>query len=116
MIDNEKKGFGIFPKILISSLLVPIAAILGTLYIISTGQAERTENLENKIQLTSQIIEKDIERWSEMNKKVLLENREDPDIRSLQEFRQKPILTAIKATYEWLFFKRRWNKKTFPRR
>jgi len=38
-----------------------------------------------------------------MNQKVLLENRVDQDIRSLEEFRQKPILTSIKNTYEWLF-------------
>jgi len=100
---NEKKGFGIFLKILFSSLLVPILAILGTSYIIYNAQIERTENLETTFQLQSKIIETDVKRWSEMNKKVLLDNREDEDIRSLQEFRQKPILNSIKNTYEWLF-------------
>jgi len=75
MVDAEdKKGFGIFFKILMSSLLIPIIAIIGTAYIIYNGQIEREENLETTLRLQSEIIEKDIERWSEMNKKVLLEN------------------------------------------
>ena len=101
--DSGRTGLGIFHKILFSSLLIPIAAILGTLYLIYDKQIERQENLETTLQLQAEIIEKDVERWSEMNKKVLLQNREDPNIRSLVEFRQKPILDAIKNTYEWLF-------------
>lgn len=102
-MSDEKRGFSIFYKMLLSSLCVPIAAILGTLYIIYDGQIERAVNLESTLQLQSDIIAKDIERWSEMNKKILLQNRLDQDITSLQESRQKPILDNIKATYEWLF-------------
>lgn len=103
MSGSKKLSLNIFHKILFGYLLIPVLPLLGILYLINTGQAERIENTENQLKYHALSVSNDISRWAEMNLKVLKQNSLSKDIRSMTTIKQKPILENIQNTFDWSY-------------
>ncbi|RVU85779.1 HAMP domain-containing protein [Leucothrix sargassi] len=99
------KGFvlKIFHKVLLGNLLVVLVPLAGLAFLIDRAQNDQLETIENELRLEASSIERDIDRWAEMNRRMLTQNSLNADITSMETSRQTPILENILNTYEWVF-------------
>ncbi|MBE2294561.1 MAG: cache and HAMP domain-containing protein [Phycisphaerales bacterium] len=78
---------------------------LGGLSYIGGYQLEQDwrQNTNQNLKLTASALASKVNGWIGMNRHVLRENAQLPDILSMDGARQKPVLKAIQNTYEWAY-------------
>lgn len=105
-MNNEKAGFslGIFPRILLTMMVVALIPLAGLLYI-SGYQLQRDWrlNVNQNLKLTAEGLAARADGWTEMNLRALRENAALPDVMSMDGTRQRPVLKAVQAGYEWAY-------------
>jgi methyl-accepting chemotaxis protein len=97
-------GMTLFPKILLSILLVTLVPLAGLLYqSIFQFQAELERRVNQDLKTTSEVLAAKINGWTDMSVRLLKQNSALAEIRSYNEAQQRPILTSILDTYEWTY-------------
>ena len=103
---EEKSGFSlkIFHKILLTMIVVALIPLGGLSYI-GGYQLEQDwrQNANQSLKLTADALANKVNGWITMNQRALRENAQLPDILSMNEARQKPVLKAIQNTYDWAY-------------
>ena len=96
--------FGIFPRLLAILLLVSLIPLVAVWYINHTTTMARLDQQVNQgMRLVLRDLSGYVDSWVEMNYRMLLQNAELPEIRSMQGDRQDPILTTITDQYPWAY-------------
>lgn len=102
---NERKlSIKIFPKLLLTLLLISAIPLAGLWYL-STFKAQETlkANLDTSLSRATATVAADVNGWIEMNLRALQQNAALADMASMDPERQLPILNAIDAAYEWTY-------------
>lgn len=96
--------FGIFPRLLAILLLVSLIPLLAVWYIDYSATTARVDQQVNQdMRLSLRRLTGYIDSWVEMNNRMLLQNAEIPEIRSMEAPRQDPILATITDKYPWAY-------------
>jgi len=96
--------FGIFPRLLAILLLVSLIPLLAVWYIDYAATTARVNQQVNQgMRLVLRELSGYVDSWVEMNNRMLLQNAEIPEIRSMQADRQDPILATITDRYPWAY-------------
>ena len=99
-----KISFSIFHRLLLALLAVSLVPLV-LLWAVGSAQVRKdvAANIANRLLSTSSTISNAIVNWDDTNVRVLRTAAAIEDIRSMVPERQKPILHAFGATYEWAF-------------
>lgn len=101
--NKQRVGFGIFQQIFLVVLFVSFIPLFGLFYNNWQAQESLQANASTQLQLASQAVEKDLERWINSNILSVQQNALSPAITSLDPTLQTPILNTIHKTYPWNF-------------
>lgn len=99
-----KNQFSILHRILIMLLivaLVPLASVWLLTY--QTSSELASEKVDQELTALNNNLTTHVDDWVEMNQRMLLQNSALQDIRSMQGFRQTPVLEAISKIYDWVY-------------
>lgn len=102
---NESTGyFGIFFKLSLVMVLVTTIP-LAVVWYISHAASEQaiTQDVDNRLSSTANQLRSYVESWIDMNIRVMRQNAEMPNMKSMDGMRQKKALEAIAQTYEWIY-------------
>ncbi len=105
MADN-KTGFSftIFPKLLITMIIVALIPLGGLWYISSFKSKEDwMTNIALNLSKTGDALANRVNGWVEMNLRALQQNAALEDVISMDADRQNPVLRAVSDTYEWIY-------------
>ena len=101
---GEKKGLTIFPKLLLTMLLVALIPLAGLWYINSYQvQDDWKRNLDESLRKTSNGLAAQVNDWIDLNVRVLEQNAALEGIKSMDAERQNPILKSIDEVYNWTY-------------
>lgn len=101
--DKLKSRFGILPKLLIVLVLVSLLPLLVVWYLnYQTMMQQATLSARERLEAMAEVFVGRANVWMDMNVRMLRENAAEPDIRSMDPERQKPILRIISAEYPWI--------------
>ncbi len=102
MTKEARVRFGIFHKTLITMVFVSIIPLGIIWYINYQSTAMRiTQNINHSFQQTSNNLVGYVDNWVDMNYRMLFQNAELADIRSMEMDRQTPIMESIAKEYDW---------------
>lgn len=102
MVKTKKIRFGIFPKTLLTMVIVAITPLIAIWYVNYLNTSERI-TLAVDQQFTEGLghLTHHVDSWVDMNRRMLQQNAKLPDIQSMQATRQNPILKLITGEYDW---------------
>ncbi len=102
MEKENKIRFGIFPKVLLTMVIVAIAPLV-TIWYVNYANTNQQINLAVSQQFTEGLdhLTHHVDSWVDMNRRMLQENSKLPDIRAMEATRQNPILKLITEAYDW---------------
>ena len=101
---SRKKGLKIFPKLLITMLLVALIPLGGLWYINSLqAQADWKTNLDESLRNTSDGLAAQVNDWVGLNLRGLRQNAGLKDVMSMSPARQNPVLRSVDEVYEWTY-------------
>ena len=101
---TTKMGFTIFPKILLTILLVTAIPLAGLWYINNYKLAEDVaSNVEQSLSKEAEVLLNYVDTWTDSNLKVLEQMGRLPDIQSMKEPLQNPVLASITDTYDYIY-------------
>ena len=93
---GAKKGLKIFPKLLVTMLLVALIPLAGLWYINSYQvQDDWKRNLDESLRKTSEGLAAKVNDWIDLNVRVLQQNSALEGIISMDAENQNPILKSI---------------------
>ena len=100
-----KTKFGIFPRLLLTMILVAIVPLGANWWINYQASLERLSNqVEQQLSAQADGLATYVDTWMEMNLKLLRQNASLDDMISMDPAKQLPILRAIVKEYDkWLF-------------
>ena len=99
-----KVRFGIFPRLLAIFLIVSLIPLLAVWYINYTTTTARLDQQVNQgMRLVLRELSGYVDSWVDMNYRMLLQNAELPEIRTMQGDRQDPVLKTITDRYPWAY-------------
>lgn len=100
----HKTSFSIFHRLLLALLVVSLVPLV-LLWAVGSAQVRNdvAANISHRLLSTSASISNAIVNWDDTNVRVLRSAAAIEDIRSMVPERQKPILHAFGANYEWAF-------------
>lgn len=97
-------SLSIFPKMLISMLIIALLPVAGLWYLFYSDTLERTTHELNKnLGQTSKILAGKVNSWIDINIRSSQQIARMPDIISMDPKRQYPLLKATDDTYEWSY-------------
>ncbi len=104
MSKIEKKKVGIFPKLLFVMIIVATLP-LALIWYASSQSTEHlvTEQVNQRLSQTASALSSFIGGWVDMNVRMLKQNSAAPDMASMQNNQQVPILKQITREYDWIY-------------
>lgn len=102
--DDGAKGFTILYQILFGMLMISIIP-LGGLWYISIEKARQDWELQvyDSMVRDARALSNSVDEWTNMNLRLLQQNSQTPEMKSMVADAQNPVLTAITNTYEWVY-------------
>lgn len=97
-----KSRIKIFPKILISFLVVPLITIAGLFYVISSQEEERKATVERELILEANILTNQVDDWVDKNLRLSRYLVNIDAFQSMAPDAQKPLLEKAKRLTEWM--------------
>ena len=102
MSESKKIRFGIFHKLLLTMVLVAVAPLAATWY---SNYLSSTKSLDHSIRFQLQqglgYLTNHVDGWVDMNRRMLRQNANLPDMISMEAERQNPLMTLIAQEYSW---------------
>ena len=102
MSASHKIRFGIFHKVLLTMVLVAIAPLAATWY---SNYLNSSRSLDNSIRFQLQqglgYLTHHVDSWVDMNRRMLHQNANLPDMVSMDATRQNPLMMLIAKEYGW---------------
>lgn len=103
-MKKERIGFGITYRITLSMIAVAIIPLTVIWLFYYQDTAERlTNNANERLSLISDHLTSAVDGWVDMNRRMLLQNAQTADIRSMEAERQNAILRSISEQYPWTY-------------
>jgi methyl-accepting chemotaxis protein len=101
--QKPKLRFGIFHKLLLVLVLASTLPIIVVWYAnYRTTTTLITRNVHQRLESVADTLVTQVNDLMEMNYHMLRENAADPNIRSMDPIKQRPILQQIKKEYPWI--------------
>lgn len=100
---KERKTIGIFPRILLTMLIVTLIPLAGLWFINAKALQDWQNNLQLRMAQTSATLASQVDNWLDKNLRALKNNALLPDITSMETDRHTPVLKAMLKTYEWSY-------------
>ena len=96
--------FGIFPKLLMTMIVVAVIPLGAVWYLNHLASLNRlNHDIDQRLSAQSDAIVRSVDDWVEMNLKVLRQTAALDDIAAMDARRQKPILRSITNEYQWTY-------------
>ncbi len=103
-MSEKKSGVKIFPKLLITMLLISAIPLAGLWYISAfTGQKILKENLDTSLSRVAQAVAADVNGWVDMNVLALQQTAALEGVASMDPLQQIAGLKANESTYDWTY-------------
>lgn len=95
-------GVKIFPKLLVSVLVVAAIPVSGLWYVtIVQYQQQIEDKLRSELAHVGDVLSGKVNSWTEMNLRVLQQNASLPEMESMVTAQQEPVLGSVLHAYEW---------------
>jgi methyl-accepting chemotaxis protein len=103
-VKTNTTGLTLFPKILMAILLVILVPLAGLLYqTLFQFQSELEKKVTQDLKTTSDVLATKVNGWTDMSVRLLKQNALTPEVQTLEETQQRPVLNSILETYEWTY-------------
>lgn len=104
MAESQAIRFGIFPKMLIAMTLMAVIP-LGAIWAVNTKLTSQrvTSHVDQRLGLVADGLLGHVESWVQMNLRMLRENAELSQMRSMETEQQNPLLKLITEHYDWIY-------------
>ena len=97
-------GFGIFPKLLLTMLVVTLIPLGAIWYLDYRAESESlARRIEQRLSDQADTMAGFVDAWVDMNVRMLRQNAALEDMSSMDAKKQKPLLRAITAEYKWVY-------------
>jgi methyl-accepting chemotaxis protein len=97
-------SFGIFPKLLLTMLVVTLIPLGAIWYLDYRAESESLAGqIEQRLSSQADTMAGYVDAWVDMNVRMLRQNAALDDMSSMDAQRQKPLLRAIIAEYKWVY-------------
>jgi len=97
-------AFGIFPKLLLTMLVVTLVPLGAIWYLDYRTESENLSNqVEQRLSSQADTIVGYVDAWVEMHLRMLRQNAALDDLASMDAKKQKPLLRTITAEYKWVY-------------
>jgi len=101
---NLRLGFGIFPKLFLTMLLVTLIPLGAIWYLDYRTESERlSSQIEQQLGGQADTMVGYVDAWVDMHLRMLRQNAALEDMASMDGKRQKPLLRAIAGEYKWVY-------------
>ena len=101
--SSSRRGLTIFPKILLTILLVTAIPLAGLWYISDKLADDIALNVDRSLQKEAEVLSDHVDKWTDSNLHLLDQMGRIPDIQSMDSTRQSPILKSITETYKYIY-------------
>lgn len=102
MNGSKKVRFGIFHKVLLTMVLVAVAPLTAVWYMNYVNTADNVaRNIGIQFQQGLGYLTHHVDSWVDMNRRMLRQNANLPDVLSMDEARQTPLMKLITEEYDW---------------
>jgi len=99
-----RPSFGIFPKLLLTMLVVTLTPLGAIWYLDYRAESESlSRQIEQRLGSQADAIVGYVDAWVEMHLRMLRQNAALEDMSSMDGKRQKPLLRAIATEYKWIY-------------
>ena len=96
--------FGIFPKLLLTMLVVALIPLGAIWYLDYRTESESlSRQIEQRLSSQADTMVGYVDAWVDMNVRMLRQNAALDDMSSMDAKAQKPLLRAIAAEYKWVY-------------
>jgi methyl-accepting chemotaxis protein len=97
-------GFGIFPKLLLTMLVVTLTPLGAIWYLDYRTESENLSNqIEQRLSGQADTMTGYVDAWVDMHLRMLRQNAALEDMAAMDGKKQKPLLRAIAAEYKWVY-------------
>jgi methyl-accepting chemotaxis protein len=97
-------GFGIFPKLLLTMLVVTLIPLGAIWYLNYRTESETLSNqIEQRLNSQADTMVGYVDAWVDMHLRMLRQNAALDDLASMDAKKQKPLLRTIAAEYKWVY-------------
>jgi hypothetical protein len=97
-------GFGIFPKLLLTMLVVTLIPLGAIWYLDYRTESENLSNqIEQRLSGQADTMVGYVDAWVDMHLRMLRQNAALEDMAAMDGKKQKPLLRAIAAEYKWVY-------------
>lgn len=97
-------AFGIFPKLLLTMLVVTLVPLGAIWYLDYRTESENLSNqVEQRLSSQADTMVGYVDAWVEMHLRMLRQNAALDDLASMDATKQKPVLRAITGEYKWVY-------------
>ena len=97
-------SFGIFPRLLLTMLVVTLIPLGAIWYLDYRTESESlSRQIEQRLGSQADAIVGYVDAWVEMHLRMLRQNAALEDMSSMDGKRQKPLLRAIATEYKWIY-------------
>lgn len=104
---SEKRSLAslsIFGRVVLMMVAVALIPLGGLVYISGfEHQKDWRQNVNQKLELTANALAAKVDGWVDTNLRALRHSAALPDIIGMETARQKPVLDAIRKSYEWSY-------------
>ncbi len=99
-----RPGFGIFPKLLLTMLVVTLTP-LGAIWYLDyrTESGNLSNQIEQRLSSQADTMAGYVDAWVDMHLRMLRQNAALDDMAAMDGKKQKPLLRAIAAEYKWVY-------------
>src|SRR6266542_1955514 len=99
-----RPGFGIFPKLLLTMLVVTLTPLGAIWYLDNrTESGNLSSQIEQRLSSQADTMAGYVDAWLHMHLRMLRQNAALEDMAAMDGKRQKPLLRAIAAEYKWVY-------------
>src|SRR6266511_2853473 len=97
-------GFGIFPKLLLTMLVVTLTPLGAIWYLDYRTESENlSSQIEQRLSSQADTMAGYVDAWVDMHLRMLRQNAALEDMAAMDGKKQKPLLRAIAAEYKWVY-------------
>ena len=97
-------GFGIFPKLLLTMLVVTLTPLGAIWYLDYRTESENlSSQIEQRLSSQADTMAGYVDAWVDMHLRRLRQNAALEDMAAMDGKKQKPLLRAIAAEYKWVY-------------
>ena len=97
-------SFGIFPKLLLTMLVVTLIPLGAIWYLDYRAESESlSRQIEQRLSSQADTLAGYVDGWVDMNVRMLRQNAALDDMSSMDAKKQKPLLRTIIAEYKWAY-------------